>query len=72
MFPASADQGSMLIHASLGYGCSVIGRRPFLQSLYDQLKNKQKVHVDKRVNTVAQTGHGIVVKCQDGSEYHGV
>jgi FAD dependent monooxygenase len=72
MFPASADRGGMLITASLGYGCSVIERRPFLQSLYDQLKNKQSVHVDKRVNTVTQTGHGIVVKCQDGSEYHGV
>jgi FAD dependent monooxygenase len=72
MFLAKAAQGSTLIASSLGYGCSVIERRPFLQSLYDQLKNKQNVHVNKRVKTVTQSGHGVVVKCLDGSEYHGV
>jgi monoamine oxidase len=62
----------MLITASLGYGCSIIERQPFLQSLYDQLKNKQNAHVNKRVKTISQSSNGVVVKCQDGSEYQGV
>jgi FAD dependent monooxygenase len=62
----------MLIPISLGYGCSVVERKPFLQSLYDQLENKHNVHVNKRVKAATQTGQGVVVTCEDGSEYHGV
>lgn len=58
--------------SSLGYDYSIVERKVLLQSLYDQLLKKNNVYLNKQVETASQTPQGVVVKCRDGSEYHGV
>jgi FAD dependent monooxygenase len=56
---------------SLGYPFTVMARQKLLQSLFDQLKDKTKIYLKKRVTTVTQVANSIVVKCGDGTEYIG-
>jgi FAD dependent monooxygenase len=66
------DDDCMLIFARLGYTISVVERRSFLQSLFDQLKNKQNVHLNKDVDSATRTDDGVLIRCRDGSKYYGV
>jgi FAD dependent monooxygenase len=55
----------------LGYAPAIFERQRFLQSLYDQLNRKEKVHVNKRVTNVLDRGDSVLVKCADGTTYRG-
>ena len=56
---------------SLGYTPAIFERQKFLQSLYEQLKDKSKVHLNKRVTAVKYRTDSILVRCEDGTEYIG-
>jgi len=55
----------------LGYACGIAERRVFLKSLYDQLENKERVLLNKKVLGIEHVGDEVIVRCQDGSEYRG-
>ena len=55
----------------LGYQCSICERRRFLGSLYDQLEDKSRILLKKKVVEIRHVGDEVVVKCQDGSEFQG-
>lgn len=55
----------------LGYQCSICERRRFLGSLYEQLEDKSRILLEKKVVEINHEGDGVVVRCQDGSEFRG-
>ena len=55
----------------LGYQCGICERRRFLGSLYEQLKDKSRVCLEKKVIEVRHKEDGVVVRCADGSEFRG-
>lgn len=42
-----------------------------VSSLYDNLPDKSKILVNKRVSTVTETDHGVKVHVEDGTTYEG-
>lgn len=46
-------------------------RQFLLQTLYDNLSDKSKVLLNKRVSRVEQDHNGVTVYCRDGSSYKG-
>jgi len=46
-------------------------RRFLLQSLYDNINDKSRILLNKRVSRIEQGHDGITVYCQDGTEYEG-
>lgn len=46
-------------------------RKDLLKGLFDQLPDKSKVHTSKRVCKVDHTSSGVVVHCEDGSQFSG-
>ena len=40
-------------------------------SLYDQLKDKSKIRLQRKVLGISHEGDGVAVRCQDGSEFRG-
>ncbi len=42
-----------------------------MQSLYDQLKDKSRVRLCKKVSRIEQSRTGAKVVCSDGSEFNG-
>ncbi len=60
-----------LMSARLGYQCSICERKKFLRSLYEQLKDKSRICLEKKVTEIRHEGDGVVVRCKDGSEFKG-
>jgi FAD dependent monooxygenase len=54
----------------LGYQSGICERRNFLQAIFDQLKDKSKVNLKKKVTNIKH-GDDVTVKCEDGSEFRG-
>lgn len=54
-----------------GYGFAFSDRQDILQVLYDNLKDKSKILVGKKLSLVRQQRNGITVVCEDGSSYTG-
>lgn len=42
-----------------------------MQALYDQLQHKDKIHVNKRVDSIMDRQDSVLVKCADGTTYRG-
>lgn len=55
----------------MGYAPGIFERQKFLQSLYDQLKHKEKILVNKRVTAIVDGSDAVLVQCADGSSYTG-
>ncbi|KAJ6465846.1 hypothetical protein C8R45DRAFT_1173528 [Mycena sanguinolenta] len=56
---------------SHGYGIIVIDRQMAIEVFYNNLKDKSKVLVDKRVVTVTPLANGVQVTTKDGATYTG-
>ncbi|KAF8146894.1 hypothetical protein K438DRAFT_1868558 [Mycena galopus ATCC 62051] len=54
-----------------GYGSIFIDRQMAIEVFYNNLKDKSKVLVDKRVLSVTPLANGVQVTTQDGSTYSG-
>ncbi|KAF7351055.1 Monooxygenase FAD-binding protein [Mycena sanguinolenta] len=54
-----------------GYGIIFIDRQMAIEVLYNNLKDKSKVLVDKRVVTVTPLANGVQVTTKDGATYTG-
>ncbi|GME28065.1 FAD binding domain-containing protein [Neofusicoccum parvum] len=54
-----------------GYPVIFVHRQMIVQKLYENLKDKSKVLVNKKVVEVGQTGSTVTVKTEDGSSYKG-
>jgi 2-polyprenyl-6-methoxyphenol hydroxylase-like FAD-dependent oxidoreductase len=55
----------------LGYPFTFMDRQFLLQTLYDNLGDKSKVLLNKRVSRVEQGHEGVTVYCRDGTSYKG-
>ncbi|KAJ5644826.1 hypothetical protein N7507_010837 [Penicillium longicatenatum] len=53
------------------YPVAWLPREQLLRILYESIPDKGKVLVNKKVKTVDQSDDGVVVHCEDGSEYTG-
>ncbi|THV96163.1 FAD/NAD(P)-binding domain-containing protein, partial [Aureobasidium pullulans] len=62
---------SQLMQSRSGYGFAFSDRQDILQVLYDNLKDKSKVLVGKKLSLVRQQPNGVTVVCEDGSSYTG-
>lgn len=51
--------------------CGISERQKFLWSMYDQLKDKSKIHLAKRVLSVQHGTDSVTVVCTDGSKFVG-
>jgi 2-polyprenyl-6-methoxyphenol hydroxylase-like FAD-dependent oxidoreductase len=55
----------------LHYECGICERRNFLKSLYEQLGDKSKILLNKKVIAVELLDEGVRVRCEDGSVFEG-
>lgn len=55
----------------MGYPIAFLDRQYVLRTLYQHLEDKSKVQLEKRVSTVEHVDTGVIVHCEDGSEYAG-
>jgi FAD dependent monooxygenase len=55
----------------MGYTSGICERRRFLRSLYDQLEDQTKIHLNKRVQRIEHSEDSVTVMCADGSEFAG-
>ena len=55
----------------LGYWPGIYERKDVLQSLYDQLKDKSKILLNKKVGEIMSGPNKASVMCVDNSVYHG-
>lgn len=57
------------------FGCFnyAFHRAELLQLLYENLgkESQDRIHVNKRLSAIQDTGDGVVVTCQDGSQFEG-
>ncbi|KFZ09191.1 hypothetical protein V501_05682 [Pseudogymnoascus sp. VKM F-4519 (FW-2642)] len=61
----------LLTRVRTGYPVAFLQRRDLLKVLYKHIPDKSKVHTLKRVCKVDHNDSGVVVHCQDGTNYHG-
>lgn len=59
------------MHCRHYYPVAWLPREQLLRILYDNIPDKSKVLVNKKVKRVDQSDDGVVVHCEDGSEYTG-
>jgi FAD dependent monooxygenase len=65
------EQQVLTVIYRLGYPFSILTRVQFLRILYRNLKDRSKVHVNKRVVSIRTTHSGVSVFTADGGTYHG-
>lgn len=53
------------------YEATFIDRQQVLRVLYEHVWDKQKVHVNKRMQRVQHSSTGVTVQCTDGTAYEG-
>jgi len=68
---APGSDFAQLGFARTGYQISFGDRRALLQIMYDGVKNKSKILMDKKVADVIHSADGVTVKCEDGTTYEG-
>lgn len=54
-----------------GYQFNFLDRRELVQALYDNLKDKSKVHISKELLSINQLETGITVTTKDGTIFRG-
>jgi len=57
--------------SSMGYPVAFLERQRLLKILFDHLPDKTKVLTSKKVTSVDNLAHGVVVHCADGSRFTG-
>jgi 2-polyprenyl-6-methoxyphenol hydroxylase-like FAD-dependent oxidoreductase len=57
--------------SSMGYPVAFLERRRLLKILFNHLPDKRKVLTSKKVTSVDNLAHGVVVHCADGSRFAG-
>ncbi|KAI5274669.1 FAD/NAD(P)-binding domain-containing protein [Aureobasidium subglaciale] len=62
---------SKLMESRSGYGFAFSDRQDILQVLYDNIKDKSKIFVEKKLSQVHQHPSGVTVTCEDGTSYTG-
>ncbi|KEQ90265.1 hypothetical protein AUEXF2481DRAFT_576182 [Aureobasidium subglaciale EXF-2481] len=62
---------SKLMKSRSGYGFAFSDRQDILQVLYDNIKDKSKIHVGKKLSQVRQHSGGVTVICEDDTSYTG-
>ncbi|KAI5250280.1 FAD/NAD(P)-binding domain-containing protein [Aureobasidium subglaciale] len=62
---------SKLMESRSGYGFAFSDRQDILQVLYDNIKDKSKILVEKKLSQVHQHPSGVTVTCEDGTSYTG-
>ncbi|KAH8810054.1 hypothetical protein F5882DRAFT_99982 [Hyaloscypha sp. PMI_1271] len=67
----SCNEWPRMVEEKLGYQVSICERRMFLGSLYEQLEDKSRILLEKKVVDIKHERDGVVVRCQDGSEFRG-
>ncbi|PMD35736.1 FAD/NAD(P)-binding domain-containing protein [Hyaloscypha variabilis F] len=67
----TSNEWPRLVEEKLGYQCSICERRRFLASLYEQLEDKSRILLEKKVVEIKHEGNEVVARCQDGSEFRG-
>jgi FAD dependent monooxygenase len=55
----------------LGYICGIADRQTFLENLYDQLEDKSKIVLKKKVVRFEHGEESVTVRCEDGSVFVG-
>ncbi|KAF2152366.1 FAD/NAD(P)-binding domain-containing protein [Myriangium duriaei CBS 260.36] len=61
----------LIVAARTGYPLAFLDRHRFLEIMYNNLKDKTLVLLNKRVERIDTSETSVTVKCRDGSEYHG-
>ncbi|KAK4942872.1 hypothetical protein LTR10_017448 [Elasticomyces elasticus] len=61
----------LLSHKRSGYPLSFMDRHFLLKTLYDNIEDKSKVLLDKKVSRVDHSTQGVSVQCKDGTTYAG-
>ncbi|KAJ9296083.1 hypothetical protein DTO271G3_5658 [Paecilomyces variotii] len=56
---------------TIGYPLISIARRDVIRILYENLKDKSKVHPNQRVKNISSTQSGVTVTAEDGSTWTG-
>lgn len=59
------------LDCSIGYPLISIARRDVIRILYENLKDKSKVHPNQRVKNISSTESGVTVTAEDGSTWTG-
>ncbi|KAF4637218.1 hypothetical protein G7Y89_g864 [Cudoniella acicularis] len=59
------------VEERLGYFSGIMERQTFLQRLFEQLEDKSKVHLNKKVVSFNHDKEHVRVQCYDGSEFVG-
>ncbi|KAL2851041.1 monooxygenase [Aspergillus pseudoustus] len=59
------------VYERLGYGLVFVSRQQLLESLYRNLPDKTRVHINQAVVEIQQTEEGVFVVTQDGTTYSG-
>ncbi|KAJ5971449.1 Aromatic-ring hydroxylase-like protein [Penicillium vulpinum] len=69
----ASRNGGLVLSAKgkLGYPFSIITRPQFLRILYENLRDKSKVHVNKKVVSIHTAHSGVSVFTADGGTYYG-
>lgn len=55
----------------MGYPLAFLQRRDLLKVLSDRIPDSSKIHTSKKVSKVDHEDSGVVVHCEDGSQYAG-
>ncbi|KAL3463733.1 hypothetical protein BJX64DRAFT_276360 [Aspergillus heterothallicus] len=59
------------VYERFGYGLVFVERQRLLESLYQHLLDKSKIHLNQAVVRIQQTKNGVSVSTQDGTAYKG-
>ncbi|KAL2075500.1 hypothetical protein VTL71DRAFT_443 [Oculimacula yallundae] len=65
------DDAPLLIESRTGYPSSFVRRSHLLKVLSDNIPDKSKIHLSKKVTKIDHTESEVVVHCQDGSSFSG-
>jgi 2-polyprenyl-6-methoxyphenol hydroxylase-like FAD-dependent oxidoreductase len=55
----------------LWYPCGIAERASFLKSMYEQLRDKSKIQLKKKVIEIKHGRDSVKVVCADGTEFNG-
>lgn len=67
----SGNKWPSLVRKKLGYSAEICERKVFLRSMFNQLKDKSRVCLGKKVVAMEHLDGGIRVVCEDGGMFTG-
>jgi FAD dependent monooxygenase len=67
----ASNEWPRVVEERLHYECGICERRNFLRSLYEQLEDKSKILLNRKVIAVEMLDEGVRVRCEDGSFFEG-